>query len=144
MTAVADLYRYYDRAGALLYIGESLSSIARAVQHQSHAAWWDYVASFTREKFESKEAAQLAERDAIAKERPAFNVKHNVKHKRGAPSSAQIRKAREAAGLSQTAAAELLCVTLRTWQNWEAGSHRMRPVLWDAFLAKVKTKGEQK
>lgn len=49
------------------------------------------------------------------------------------PKPQQIRKLRESAGLTQTAAANLLFVTLRTWQNWEAGKHEMNAVLWDVF-----------
>lgn len=51
-----------------------------------------------------------------------------------APSGDEIRKARERAALSQTAAADLLGVSLRTWQNWEADVHQMRPAFWRVFL----------
>lgn len=46
------------------------------------------------------------------------------------PSPDEIRAAREAAGLSQTAAAEICYSTLRSWQNWEAGAARMHPAIW--------------
>lgn len=49
------------------------------------------------------------------------------------PKPAEIRAAREEAGLSQTAAAELIYSTLRTWQDWEAGAARMHPGLWELF-----------
>lgn len=49
------------------------------------------------------------------------------------PRPEQIRKLRESAGMTQTAAAKLVFVTLRTWQNWEAGKHEMNPVLWHCF-----------
>lgn len=53
------------------------------------------------------------------------------------PDPAAIRAAREAAGLSQTAAAALIHSTLRTWQDWEAGIARMHPGLWELFRAKA-------
>jgi DNA-binding transcriptional regulator YiaG len=54
------------------------------------------------------------------------------------PTHEEIRAAREAASLTQTAAAELIHSTLRTWQDWEAGIARMHPGLWELFLVKLK------
>ena len=53
------------------------------------------------------------------------------------PTPAEIRQAREAAGLSQTAAASLIASTLRTWQDWEAGKARMHAGLWELFRLKT-------
>lgn len=53
------------------------------------------------------------------------------------PRPESIRAAREAAGLSQTAAASLIHSTLRTWQDWEAGIARMHPAFWELFLSKT-------
>ena len=55
------------------------------------------------------------------------------------PEPAEIRAAREAAGLSQTAAAEMVHSKLRTWQQWEAGDRRMHPGLWELFRLKIAT-----
>lgn len=49
------------------------------------------------------------------------------------PKPVTIRKVREAAGISQTEAASIVYVSLRTWQNWEAGKHNINPMLWDCF-----------
>jgi len=53
------------------------------------------------------------------------------------PMPREVRAAREAAGLSQTAAAELVHSKLRTWQQWEAGDRRMHPGLWELFRIKM-------
>jgi transcriptional regulator with XRE-family HTH domain len=50
---------------------------------------------------------------------------------------AEIRAAREAAGLTQTAAGELLHTTCRAWQQWEAGDRRMHPAMWELFCIKT-------
>jgi hypothetical protein len=50
-----------------------------------------------------------------------------------------IRTARKSSGLSQTAAAELIYSTLRTWQDWEGGKANMHPGLWELFLHKSST-----
>lgn len=52
------------------------------------------------------------------------------------PSPAEIRAARESAGLSQKDAAALIHSTWRTWQDWEAGKARMHPGLWELFRIK--------
>ena len=49
------------------------------------------------------------------------------------PTPAQLKKLREKSGLTQSDAASLLYVSLRTWQNWEAGTHEMHPAHWEVF-----------
>lgn len=56
------------------------------------------------------------------------------------PAPDAVRAAREAAGLSQTAAGALLHTTCRTWQQWEAGDRRMHPAFWELFLLKSRSK----
>jgi putative transcriptional regulator len=53
------------------------------------------------------------------------------------PTPAEVRAAREAAGLTQTAAATLIHSTMRAWQEWEAGNRRMHPGLWELFRLKT-------
>ena len=53
------------------------------------------------------------------------------------PAPADIRAAREAAGLTQTAAGELVSTTCRVWQQWEAGDRHMHPAFWTLFRAQV-------
>lgn len=55
------------------------------------------------------------------------------------PTPAQIRAAREAAGLTQTRAGAVVHVTLRAWQLWEAGQREMHLAFWELFL--IKTRG---
>ena len=55
------------------------------------------------------------------------------------PAPEAIRAGREAAGLTQTAASTLVHSTLRRWQEWEEGKHRMHPGLWELFQLKTKT-----
>ena len=49
------------------------------------------------------------------------------------PKPEEIRAARDALGLTQTAAAALIYCTLRAWQDWESGERRMHPASWDLF-----------
>lgn len=59
------------------------------------------------------------------------------------PTPEEVRAAREAAGLTQTQAAEVVRGTLRAWQGWEApagqaDARRMHPGLWELFLLKTR------
>lgn len=72
-----DLYRYYDKDGTLLYVGISLNAIARATQHRVGAHWWANVANMTVEHYATREQAAHAEREAIAGEKPLYNVIYN-------------------------------------------------------------------
>jgi DNA-binding transcriptional regulator YiaG len=56
---------------------------------------------------------------------------------RGNPAPAEVKAAREAAELTQRAAAELLYTSTRVWQQWEAGDRRMHPTFWEHFIIKI-------
>ena len=56
------------------------------------------------------------------------------------PTPAQILAARNAAGLTQTRAGDLVHSSCRTWQQWEAGDRNMHPGLWELFGMKVAQK----
>ena len=51
---------------------------------------------------------------------------------------AEIKQARQAAGLTQTEAAKLVGVALRTWQHWEGGDRKMSAPVWKLFLLLTK------
>ena len=53
------------------------------------------------------------------------------------PTPDEIRAARDAAGLTQHQAADLIHGTERAWQEWEAGNRRMHPGLWELFRKKL-------
>jgi len=53
------------------------------------------------------------------------------------PQPADIRAARDAAGLTQTQAAALIHGTMRAWQEYEAGNRKLHPGLWELFLRKL-------
>lgn len=69
--------------------------------------------------------------------REHINKEEAYQESRRNPTPEEIRAARDAAGLSQTAAALLIHSTMRTWQDWEAGAAKMHPGLWELFRAKV-------
>lgn len=54
-----------------------------------------------------------------------------------APSAEEVRQVREAAGLTQTAAANLVYRSMRNWQQWERAERQMDPALWELFNLKV-------
>ena len=74
-----DLYRCFDKQGALLYIGQSLSFFSRLEQHRQDSPWYNVVASVTIARFHTKAAAIEAEKKAIKAERPLHNKIHNQK-----------------------------------------------------------------
>ena len=54
-----------------------------------------------------------------------------------APTPTDIRAARQAAGLSQTAAGALCHRSLRAWQAVEAGDRALDPAAWELFLLRT-------
>lgn len=78
---MTDLYRHFDSRGALLYVGISLNTIYRTMQHRQDSHWFSDVATIEIEKHPSRDAALTAEARAIETERPKHN-KTGPKEKR--------------------------------------------------------------
>jgi DNA (cytosine-5)-methyltransferase 1 len=53
------------------------------------------------------------------------------------PSPSEIREGRLRAGLTQSQAAGLVDVTLRSWQYWEAGERNVEARTWELFCIKA-------
>lgn len=68
------LYRHFDEAHQLLYVGISLSTFARLSQHRFHSSWFAKIKSVEIEHFETRAEAMAAEREAIKNESPMFNI----------------------------------------------------------------------
>ena len=71
------LYRFWNAAGDLLYVGISVNPYGRFEQHQADKPWWGEVAKITMQPYPDRESVLAAERDAIECEHPAYNVQHN-------------------------------------------------------------------
>lgn len=70
------LYRHFDKDGTLLYVGISLSAVARLSQHKA-SSWFDQIAMITVETHPTLEVALERERAAIRIEKPIYNKMHN-------------------------------------------------------------------
>jgi predicted GIY-YIG superfamily endonuclease len=71
------LYRFFDGAGRLLYIGITMDPTSRWRNHERKKDWWAEVRSMTAEPFPTLEAVRAAETAAIKAERPIHNIVHN-------------------------------------------------------------------
>lgn len=76
VTRPAALYRHFDAAGALLYVGIALDPVSRLSAHRRKSKWADEITTVTVEYFPTWREAERAERAAIAAERPLHNVEH--------------------------------------------------------------------
>lgn len=72
------LYRFYDAADDLLYVGIAGNPGRRFNEHCKDKAWWGEVVRSTMEHFCNRQAAEIAERVAIRHERPRYNVVYNA------------------------------------------------------------------
>ena len=69
------LYRFYDAAGALLYVGITCNRRARFAAHRK-APWASEAVRSTVEPYPDRTSAHAAEIAAIAAEHPRHNVNH--------------------------------------------------------------------
>lgn len=73
------LYRHFDAAGQLLYVGVSISALTRLAAHKQRAHWFWRIAKVEVTNWKTREASLAAERRAIHDERPLFNIAHSVR-----------------------------------------------------------------
>ena len=73
----AAVYWHYDAAGELLYIGCSITPLARMMAHSYGTDWAQKIVTIKLKHFASKGLAHEAEVEAIAKERPLYNLNHH-------------------------------------------------------------------
>lgn len=76
----AAVYRLFDEAKNVLYIGSSYSPEVRDRAHRLHASWGGLVTRRTDEWHDSRGAAYDAESRAIATEGPVHNVAGTPRH----------------------------------------------------------------
>lgn len=74
---LTSLYRFFDATGALLYIGITNSIPRRLGEHDERKPWFAESVRATFEHHPSRAAALTAEKKAIKKERPKYNIVHN-------------------------------------------------------------------
>lgn len=75
-------------------------------------------------------------------------VANHPNRSRASPGSASnppppiIRQARESLGLTESAAAQVIYSTAKTWTDWETGVKRMHPQIWEAWCFKTGYRGQ--
>jgi hypothetical protein len=68
------LYRHFDEAGLLLYVGISGRPKTRLSEHRRDAPWFWSIATIKMEVFPDRASALQAEREAVQNEKPLFNT----------------------------------------------------------------------
>lgn len=81
MESKTALYRHFNKANELLYVGISLNALNRLGQHKEHAHWFNDISDVRIEHFETREMALAAERDAVVKENPKHNINLRMSQK---------------------------------------------------------------
>jgi DNA-binding XRE family transcriptional regulator len=121
------LYRFYDAADRLLYVGISDRPQMRTAEHRRRAPWWDQAVRSTLERFASRADAAQAETSAICSESPVFNLlgKPVAGQDRSTAkcflSPAVVRQLRTERGMTMEALAHAAGLTLSTVARIEKG-----------------------
>ncbi|WTC56865.1 GIY-YIG nuclease family protein [Streptomyces cellulosae] len=138
------VYRFFNAADELLYVGITGDPRSRWVQHAAEKAWWSDVVRHTVQWLPSREAALAAEAAAIAAEAPLHNVSGTPRHKAAClafhgqqheaanhPAVAAVRAAlRSVAGMAD--AAEKARVTTALLREWPALHREVKEARQDA------------
>lgn len=70
------LYRFFDDAGQLLYVGITNDPPRRMSQHADSKPWWPQVRGMTVDWYDTRAMVAAAERRAIRVENPLNNIQH--------------------------------------------------------------------
>ena len=68
------VYRHFDADGVLLYVGTSTDWLRRTEEHRREAPWFAEVANITIQRFPTAEEMTSAEKEAVAEEKPLYNL----------------------------------------------------------------------
>ena len=75
-----ELYRHFEN-DTLLYVGSSLSSVARLAAHRHVSHWFDRITTIKIERLDTHANLLIAENLAIINEKPLFNKKRVIAQK---------------------------------------------------------------
>lgn len=130
----AAVYRLYDEAGRLLYIGSAYDPKERCKAHRSRS-WWPDVTHREEEWHDSRVGAYIAELEAIRTEEPPHNLMGTSRYVCPDTPGVRRRNALNALRSRSKRAAELLRAEI-----WEAGrlqgvpSHQYRLAAQAAYI----------
>lgn len=74
------VYRLYDAAGRLLYVGMGRNPMNRWSSHADQHAWWPQVVTFTVLWHTTRKEAAADERHALRNEAPVHNIHGTERH----------------------------------------------------------------
>ncbi|MFE7947388.1 GIY-YIG nuclease family protein [Streptomyces sp. NPDC057426] len=103
------LYRMYDQADRLLYIGITCNTSQRWDSHRALSPWWPLVARKELTVYPDRRAALVAETAAIGAEAPSYNVSSNPRA--GRRDVHLVLKGERAKALADLARAEHLSIS---------------------------------
>jgi hypothetical protein len=86
------LYRYFDKSGALLYVGITSTRHNRAVQHSKSSRWWRMAKTATLTHYPNRAKAEEAEHQAIVFEHPIYNRQQTLGPRWGSLAVAELNK----------------------------------------------------
>jgi predicted GIY-YIG superfamily endonuclease len=131
------VYRLYDAAGRLLYVGVTDHLRVRLGQHAKDKSWWPEVASRTIAWYGTRQEAEDAETKAIGEEKPIHNKvrrprpkgpsmtppgdRHQYRQRYLRPDPATYKRAKEILGAQGSNVNEFLEDCLRQVLAEEAG-----------------------
>lgn len=73
-----DVYRLYDAADRLLYVGVAVNGYARLETHRREKSWWPDVQRVVMTQYRDRWTALYIEACAIRDENPRHNVSRNA------------------------------------------------------------------
>jgi DNA-binding transcriptional regulator YiaG len=116
------LYRHFDDAGTLLYVGIGLCSIGRLSQHRRSAHWFRRITRVEIQHFADEQSAMAAEAAAIRDERPLFNKRGLAEPKKSRTPQPALRRYLSEREITQESFARQLNVTQTLISQWLNGS----------------------
>lgn len=129
MTDRTELYRHFDADGKLLYVGISLSAVARLSAHRHASHWFDRITSVTIQRFDTRQDALKAEYRAIQDEKPECNLDHTSMSMKGKAIPKPYTPSEPLLTLTETSIK--LRVGSATLRRYVSNGMPLKPVPWN-------------
>lgn len=132
MTQRTAVYRLYDRAGALLYVGISVRPDTRFEEHRQTKRWWSQVATREITWHQDRYAAEVEEYGVIQREDPPYNTRHSPRRR------AERDRSKRQPYSTHEASPDAYDVALKEIRaDLRAGKYDVSPMPSDDAIAKI-------
>lgn len=128
------VYKHFDKAGKLLYVGLTNDLIERHKQHRANSPWWQAIRRFSSSEYENRIDAENSEIEQIHNGQPEFNTCHKdlqirVVCPKKLTMKRNIKRAMNKSGKTHAVIARELGISRTAVGYWQSATNDALPIV---------------